>query len=441
MREVAKFVHKLGRFLQILLFGVSLGMIFGFGLQGERTAAAQNAGEELSQQESAEEQVNRLSVGEAVGQMFMVSMDGTQPDSYIEKMIKDRNVGGVILFGRNIESEEQTQNLTSALQDLSTHTSASIPLLIATDQEGGRVTRTPWIVHQPAAAVVGQSGDPAWAYQIATVVGQRLKEDGINTNLAPVVDAGFGAAIGDRSFGVDPQLAARMGSAAIEGYNAAGIVSTAKHFPNHGPADQDSHDASPTIWHDIYLLQNQDFPPFTAAVGSGVPMVMVGHLLYLAIDPELPASLSPRAMNLLREDLGFKGVIITDDLNMEGAKRGGTVAQAVVQAVEAGADMLLITGKPQQEADQVQADAYDAVVSAVENGQIPRERIDNSVKRILKMKEQYQIMNPEKTTPKTTISSTPFTGGLALLPLGGVAVMLLSLSAGLTYYLRCIGGG
>jgi beta-N-acetylhexosaminidase len=413
---------------------VILTIFFGLSLQGERGAVAENPGEEVSKGNSTDEQVNRLSVGEAVGQMFMVSMDGTQPDSYIEKMIKERNVGGVILFGRNIESEEQTQSLTSALQDLSMHTPASIPLLIAADQEGGRVARLPWIIHQPAAAVVGQSGDPAWAYQIAKVVGQKLREDGINTNLAPVVDAGFGAAIGDRSFSVNPILAASMGSAAIEGYNATSVVSSAKHFPNHGPAEQDSHDAQPIIWHDTYLLQNQDLPPFRAAIGAKVPMVMVGHLVYLAIDPELPASLSPRAMNLLREDLGFKGVIITDDLNMEGAKRGGTVAEAALEAVEAGADMLLVTGKPQQQADQEQTDAYDAVLSAVQNGQISRQRIDASVKRILTMKEQYQIMRPQ-----TTPSSTPFTGGLALLPLGGeVLVIFLWLCIGLAYYLRRI---
>jgi beta-N-acetylhexosaminidase len=189
----------------------------------------------------------------------------------------------------------------------------------------------------------------------------------------------------------------------------------------------------------MYLLDNQDLPPFTAAVRSGVPMIMVGHLVYLAIDPELPASLSPRAMNLLRENLGFKGVIITDDLNMEGAKRGGTVAQAAVQAVDAGADMLLVTGKPQEEADQEQANAYDAVVSAVRNGQISRERLNESVERILKMKEQYQIMRPETIAPKTTLSSTPFTGGPALLSLGSVILVILGFCVGLAYYLRRIG--
>jgi beta-N-acetylhexosaminidase len=328
----------------------------------------------------------RGGVREAVGQMFIAGMSGTEPNYYITKMIHERNIGGVILTGPNIESLEQTRTLVSGLQKLSMETSSSIPLLIAVDEEGGGVTRAPWIPSQPAAAAVGQSGDPGLAYQIADEVGQNLKEAGINTDLAPVVDTGFGAAIGDRSFGTDPNLVSRMGTATIEGFDAAGIASAAKHFPNHGPADQDSHVGSPVIDHDMSTIQTQDLPPFKAAIDAGVPVVMAGHLIYPAIDPSLPASLSPCAISLLREDLGFKGVIITDALNMEGATRGGTVAQAAVDAVSAGADMLLLSAQPQD-----QADAYEAVEQAVESGRISREQINQSVGRILRLKEQYRI--------------------------------------------------
>jgi len=217
-------------------------------------------------------------------------------------------------------------------------------------------------------------------------VGQQLKEAGINTNLAPVVDTGFGAAIGDRSFGTDPKLVSRMGSAAINGFEAAGIASTAKHFPNHGAANRNSHVGSPIIEHDVSTIEAQDLPPFKAAIDAGVPMVMVGHLIYPAIDPKLPTSLSPHAISLLREDLGFNGVIITDALNMEGATQGGSVAQAAVEAVSAGEDMLPLSADPQQ-----QVDAYEAVKEAVESGQIPREQIDQSAERILRLKEQYQM--------------------------------------------------
>jgi beta-N-acetylhexosaminidase len=318
--------------LRALLLLMIVGAAFGCGTQQGRQLAGENTGEEavkgegtqemprgrageeavkegsaqevpresdieeVVKEESAQEGANRLSLSEAVGQMFVVGISGTKPDHHIKKMIQERHIGGVILSLPNIKGLRQTQTLVSRLQKLSMETSPSIPLIIAVDEEGGSVTRAPWIPPRPAAAVVGRSGNPGMAYHIAYEVGQKLKEAGINTNLAPVVDTGFGAAIGDRSFGTDPKLVSRMGSAAIKGFEAAGIASTAKHFPNHGAAKQNSHLGRPIIVHDMSTVEAHDLPPFKAAIDAGVPMVMVGHLIYPAIDPTLPASLSPRAI-------------------------------------------------------------------------------------------------------------------------------------------------
>jgi beta-N-acetylhexosaminidase len=142
----------------------------------------------------------------------------------------------------------------------------------------------------------------------------------------------------------------------------------------------------PVVDHDLETLRSYDLPPFEAAVRAGAPMVMVGHLLYPAIDPERPASLSSEAIGMLRGELGFDGVVVTDDLAMAGATGGGPPARAAVEAVEAGADLLLISSPPQQ-----QADAYDAVVGAVESGEIPRERVEASVERVLRVKEDYPL--------------------------------------------------
>jgi beta-N-acetylhexosaminidase len=150
--------------------------------------------------------------------------------------------------------------------------------------------------------------------------------------------------------------------------------------------DWAEHVGSSIVKHDMSTIEAHDLPPFKAAIDAGVPMVMVGHLIYPAIDPKLPASLSPRAIRLLRQDLRFKGVIITDALNMEGAMWGGSSAQAAVKAVSAGEDMLLLSADPQE-----QVDAYEAVEKAVESGQISREQINQSVERILRLKEQYQM--------------------------------------------------
>jgi beta-N-acetylhexosaminidase len=357
------------------------------GTQGAPEAKTGAAGEtsgETARQTDGGGEAERLSVRDAVGQMFVVGMAGTEPDYYIEKMVRERNIGGVLLFGYNMRSAEQTKALTDSLQRLSMRTEPGIPMFVAVDHEGGLVRSAPWVRPEPAAADVGATGDPEVARAVAGRIGRQLRQGGVNTDFAPVVDTGFGAAISTRSYGEDPALVSRMGAAAVRGFEGARIISAAKHFPNHGPATEDSHVGRPVVDHDGDTLRGYDLPPFEAAVRAGAPMVMVGHLVYPAIDAERPASLSPAAYRLLRSDLGFRGVAVTDDLAMEGATRGGTPAEAAVKAVEAGADLLVISSPPQE-----QADAYDAVVAAVESGEIPRERIDESVRRILEVKGRY----------------------------------------------------
>jgi beta-N-acetylhexosaminidase len=327
-----------------------------------------------------------MSVRDMIGQMFVISVGGTEPDYYVNKMIRARNIGGVILFGYNMKSEAQTRALTGSLQKLSMKAEPSIPLFIAVDQEGGKISHAPWVTPQPAAARVGTRGDPAEARAIAEEMGRELLRAGVNTDLAPVVDTGFGAAIGTRSFGDNPQLVAEMGTAAVEGFEDAGVVCAAKHFPNHGAATSDSHVSLPAVNHDLATLRSHDLPPFKAVIEAGVPMVMVGHLLYPVLDPERPASLSPDAVGMLRGELGFGGVIVTDDLAMAGASGGDPPARAAVEAVKAGADLLIISSPPQQ-----QAEAYDAVVAAVQSREIPRGQIEASVERILQVKEDYSL--------------------------------------------------
>jgi beta-N-acetylhexosaminidase len=364
---------------------VSLVAFVGCGSDPSKTS--EEASEEIrASVEEATEEVGQLGVRDAVGQMFVVGMEGTEPHYYIEKMVRERNVGGILLLGHNMESEEQTRELTDSLQRLSMETEPDTPLFVAVDHEGGEVQGAPWVSPQPSAAEVGGRANPEEARRISERIGGELRRGGVNTNLAPVVDIGSGAAIGSRSYGDDPTLVATMGAAAVGGFEEAGIVSAAKHFHNHGPALEDSHVARPVVDHDIETVLQSDLAPFRAAVEAGVPMVMMGHLVYPAVDPERPASLSPAAVGLLRDELGFNGVIVTDDLIMEGARRGGTTAEAALRAVEAGVDLLIISGPPEE-----QAAAYDAIVAAVESEEIPRQRIDTSVERIERVKDRYQI--------------------------------------------------
>jgi beta-N-acetylhexosaminidase len=392
-----RYEHRPVGFLPMLLLLIVLGLIAGCSVPGGEASYGSTGSEpeegivkesaRNEPEQSTSKKVSQLSLEDAVGQMFVVGVGGTEPDYYIKKTIRERNIGGIILHDYNMQSKERTQAMVSELQKLSIKTSLCIPLIVAVDQEGGRVSSAPWVTYHPPAAAVGQSGDPAQAQRIAEEIGRQLDAAGVNTDLAPVVDTGFGAAIGDRSFGTDPHLVSEMGAAAVRGFEAAGIISTAKHFPNHGAAKVDSHTSLPVVDHDMQTVLSYDLPPFKRAVEAGVPMVMVGHLLYPAIDSERPASLSPKAIKLLRQEVGFDGVIITDDLAMEGAKQGGTVAQAAVKAVSAGADMLIISS-PQE-----QVDAYAAVVRGVKQERISQDQINDSVDRILKLKQQYLLRN------------------------------------------------
>src|SRR5215213_4614876 len=375
----------------VVLLTLIFYLLVGCGVpSGERHSANANNQDSSGDGETKVASiVSGMSIRDMVGQMFVVSVGGTEPDYYIEKMVRERNIGGVILFAYNMKSEEQVESLVGSLQTLSMRTEPGVPLFVAVDQEGGDIASAPWVMPEPAAAEVGSRGDPDEARAIAAQMGRQLLRAGINTDFAPVVDTGFGAAIGNRSYGEDPELVARMGAAAVEGFEEAGIISAAKHFPNHGPATSDSHVSLPVIRHDEQTLRSYDLPPFQAAVDAGVPMVMVGHLVYPAIDPHKPASLSRDAIGMLRSDLGFDGVVVTDDLAMTGAKGGGTSAEAAVKAVQAGADLVIVSSPPQQ-----QADAYDAVVAAVESGEIPRSRIEKSVERLLTVKEGYRLGGP-----------------------------------------------
>ncbi|HEY6580007.1 MAG TPA: glycoside hydrolase family 3 N-terminal domain-containing protein [Rubrobacter sp.] len=327
-----------------------------------------------------------MSVEDMVGQMFVLSVGGTEPDYHIKKMVREWNIGGVILFSYIMNSEEQTESLVTKLQKLSMQTDPAVPLFVVVDREGGDIASAPWVAPEPAAAAVGRPGNPDEAHRIAARMGRQLLRAGINTDFAPVVDTCYGAAIGNRSYGEDPEMVARMGAAAVRGFGEEGVISAAEHFPNHGFATSDSHVSLPVVRHDAKKLRTYDLPPLKAAIDAGVPMVMVGHLVYPAIDRERPANLSEDAISALRGDLGFDGVVVTDDLAMTGVTGGGSVADAAVDAVGAGADLLVVSSAPQQ-----QAEAYDAVVRAVESEKIPEARIRESVERILGVKERYGL--------------------------------------------------
>jgi len=271
--------------------------------------------------------------------------------------------GGVILYGDNVVSPDQVRRLTHGLQ--ATARDVGYPLLVMTDQEGGRVVRLPGLVAQSQPSAASYEGDAAAARDDATRVGAAMRRMGVLVDLAPVADVntvGDGGIIGDRSFGSTPSVVSPMVRAQVCGYHSGGVATTIKHWPGHGSTRVDSHTALPTLTLPVYRWKRVHLPPFRAGIAAGTDLVMVGHLAYPALDPSgRPASLSARLnRQWLRDRLGFHGVVITDALTIWALRGYGGPGRIAVAAYRAGSDLLLTPGRPRA--------AADALLDAVRGG-------------------------------------------------------------------------
>ncbi|MBT2293716.1 beta-N-acetylhexosaminidase [Paenibacillus albidus] len=322
-----------------------------------------------------------------VGQMFMCGFMDTAPNRDILKLIREYHIGGIIYFRRNIGTAEEVYKCSAALQQ-----AAGEPLLIAIDQEGGMVARIEeGVTLMPGNMALGATRNTAGVRQAAYICGTELRHLGINMNFAPCVDVNNNPAnpvIGVRSYGESPTLVSEMGTAAVEGYQEAGVAATIKHFPGHGDTDTDSHLALPIIGHNRQRLEEVELLPFRQIIESGVDAVMTAHVIFPAYEEEaIPATLSSNILGgLLRKELSFGGVIVTDCLEMNAISQTVGVGPGAVQAVKAGADLILVS-----HTYNWQVEAMEAVIEAVLQGEIPEERIDESVQRLVQLKERRGI--------------------------------------------------
>ncbi|MDR6227433.1 beta-N-acetylhexosaminidase [Desmospora profundinema] len=347
--------------------------------------------------ESADEWVERklqeMSVEEKVGQLFMVGFhNGDQPALEMNEqaitLIEEYHAGGVILFDRNVDTPEQVARLNRDMQAKARESSTGVPLFISIDQEGGKVLRIrDGVTLFPGNMALGAAGDPELSSQTGKVMGKELRLMGINMNLAPSLDVNNNdqnPIIGVRSFSGDPNQVAELGVAQMKGFREGGVLSVVKHFPGHGDTDSDSHVDLPTVAHSMERLDQVELKPFKKALDAGVDAVMSAHITFPAIDdtPGLPGTLSPQVLTgLLREEWGYDGVIITDDMEMGAIVDNFGAGDAAVRAVEAGADILLVAHDWNRQKESIQA-----VIQAVEAGEISEKRIDQSVRRILQLK-------------------------------------------------------
>ena len=354
------------------------------------------------------EAVAAMSTEQKVSQLLVAGIEGTQLGQDAVQAVQDYQVGGVILFGRNVESAGQLAELTNGLKDLN---GDYTPLFLCVDQEGGRVDRMPPEVERtPSAWSVGQTLDTEG---VGAAYGALLAEEcaafGFNMDFAPSLDIWSNpdnTVIGDRAFGNDWEWTAFFGMSAVESMEEqGGVIPVVKHFPGHGDTSVDSHVALPVVDKSLEELWQSELVPFNmtlnqedyfgAQAGPSAPAVMVAHILLSQVDPDYPASLSHRVVTgLLREEMGFDGVVCTDDLTMGAVSNTYGMGEAAVLAVEAGCDLLLVC----HGADNLTA-ARDALLEAADSGRISPERLDESVKRILSLKVEYGLTNDPVDTP------------------------------------------
>ena len=324
-----------------------------------------------------------------IGQLFMVGMPGPHLDEATDHLIREGHVGGIILFSRNIEDPLQLAALCRDLQAAASKAQDS-PLFLAVDQEGGRVARLKEPFRRfPGNAAIGMDEEPVKkAIEFATVTSREMGMVGLNMNLAPVVDVQRGEIekhLAGRSFGEDPELVAFLGRTVVKHLQKNGIMAVAKHFPGLGRADVDPHFHLPKINIGLEELERVNFPPFAAAIEEGVCGIMTSHAIYPALDPEKPATLSPMVLTkVLRERMGFRGLTITDDLEMGAIAEDWSVAEGALTSFQAGADILLIC-KDQGHVRE----SLDRMQRALTEGSITKERVAQSLKRIKKMKMKF----------------------------------------------------
>jgi beta-N-acetylhexosaminidase len=345
-----------------------------------------------------------------VGQRFMIGFDGLEASPDVKRLIRDFGVGHVILFARNVASPEQVAGLGRELQEAARDAGHDTPLLVAVDQEGGRVARMgpPWTVWPPLRAL-GRIGSEDLARRMGAALAAECASAGIKCDFAPTMDVDTNPdnpIIGNRSFGDDPDLVGRLGVAMIEGLQGGGVVASAKHFPGHGDTDLDSHLELPVVEQSRARLEDVEIRPFKRAIAARVATIMMAHVLYPELDPEYPASISRLVVDgVLRRELKYDGVVLTDDLEMKAVADRWTPDRSAVLAMQASCDIV-----PVCNTHDAQVTAIEGAVRAVEAGDVPFKAMDDSLRRIRSLKERYLLpyRDPDPREARRRAGSSEF---------------------------------
>lgn len=335
------------------------------------------------------EMIRSMTLREKIGQLIIVGFDGTRINEEALDYIGNLKVGGFILFARNIVDEGQTLNLLNKLKEANSNN--DIPLFLSIDEEGGRVSRLPEsFVKIPEMIKVGNVDNEDLSYEIGSILGERVKSLGFNMNFAPILDINSNPGnpvIGNRAFGSTVESVTKNGLGVMNGIRDLDVIPAVKHFPGHGDTNVDSHINLPIIRKAIDELRSFELIPFIKAIEEDVEMIMVAHILYPEIDEDYPSTMSPKIIEgLLRRELGYEGIIVSDDMTMGAIVKNYTLEEGVLSFIKSGGDIALVChGRENPEK------VIDKIEVAVNNGELSEGQIDEKLYRILKLKEDYDL--------------------------------------------------
>jgi beta-N-acetylhexosaminidase len=331
-----------------------------------------------------------------IGQLAFAGFAGHSIPQDLRLLAREFDLGGIILFARNVEAPEQVAELARETRSLA----KELPLWVSTDQEGGRVARlkSPFTIWPPMLTL-GRSGDEKLAERFARALAAELRAVGVSLDFTPVLDILTNTrnpVIGDRALAERAEDVAKLGTAIIRALQEEGIAACGKHFPGHGDTSTDSHHELPIVEHPPDRLERVEWVPFRAAIEADVASIMTAHVLIPALDEERPATLSPRIVDgILKTTLGYSGLVVTDDLNMKAISAKYGTSEAVVESIGAGCDAVLMCGTDQQ----AQFAALEAVIHAVERGTLPFKRVEDALARHRRVKERF--LAPPRPLPLT----------------------------------------
>lgn len=364
-------------------------------------------GKNESINKKVEDKISTMTLEEKVGQMMFYGVNGTNVDDKVVNLFEDQHAGGIILYGhRNFWGSSLDNNVkyVNSIKKANRQNS-DIPLFIGFDEEGGSMSQLPQeLMRTPSKGELGNTNDSSLATGIGAGTAKKLKLLGINTDFGTVLDINTNKnnpIIGVRSYGSTKEKVTEFGINELKAIQNEGVIPTVKHFPGHGDTEVDSHLGLPSLNHDLNRLKSTELVPFQTAINNGVDMVMTAHIMLPQIDKEYPATMSKKILtDLLRDEMGYKGVIITDDLEMQAISKNWDLGEAAIKSVEAGADILLVCHTIEN-----QQKVYNAVVQGVNDGKIDENRIDESVRRILRVKYQYKLSDKANNPTQDDINN------------------------------------